>query len=457
MLTRKLTASRRPEAANDAPGPAAAASSATAAIARLADLVSGLAVDAAEVHAEIDETHRASGRQAEALQRLAASIGGVQSAQGSIGTSVDASRSAMRGARVAVDAVGRDVAAVVETLQRVADAARRITQVAAQTRLVAFNASVEAKRAGESGRGFSVVADAVKDLASQVDATSRRIVGTVGDLDARIGALAQELCSADANGAESDAERSRFHAALGGVDACVARIEQQAGESADLCGGMQQRAAALADETQQGLAALERARAGAEGFRRMSGDFIELLAGCGVDTEDTAWIRTVQRAAGELGRALEAAIAAGTLSEADVFDENYRPIPGVEPPQYTNRFTEAAQTLVQPLLEPMLQSPKVLAFIAVDRNGYAPTHNRKACQPPRVDPPDAAWNAANSRWRRMFNEGSGLAAARSQKPYLVQIDRRAMGNGVFSPVKDICAPVWVNGRHWGAVRLGLQC
>jgi methyl-accepting chemotaxis protein len=454
-LTRKLTASRRLEAANDAAGTPAAASSVTAAIGRLAGLVSGLAVDAAEVHGVIDETHRASGRQAEALQRLAASIGGVQSAQGSIGTSVDASRSAMRGARVAVDAVGRDVAGVVETLQRVADAARRITQVAAQTRLVAFNASVEAKRAGESGRGFAVVADAVKDLASQVDATSRRIVGTVGDLEARIGTLAQELCGAEAN--DGDAEGSRFHAALGGVDACVARIEQRAGESAALCGGMQQRAAALADETQQGLAALESARAGAEGFRRMSGDFIELLAGCGVETEDAAWIRSVQRVAGELGSALEAAIAAGTLSDADLFDERYRPIPGVEPPQYTNRFTNAAQTLVQPLLEPMLEAPNVLAFIAVDRNGYAPTHNRKACQPPRVDPPDPVWNAAHSRWRRMFNEASGLAAARSHKPYLVQIDRRAMGNGVFSPVKDICAPVWVNGRHWGAVRLGLQC
>ena len=53
-----------------------------------------------------------------------------------------------------VETPGGEVGGIVETLRRVADAAGQITQIALQTRLVAFNASVEAKRAGEAGRGF---------------------------------------------------------------------------------------------------------------------------------------------------------------------------------------------------------------------------------------------------------------------------------------------------------------
>jgi methyl-accepting chemotaxis protein len=89
--------------------------------------------------------------------------------------------------------------------------------------------------------------------------------------------------------------------------------------------------------------------------------------------------------------------------------------------------------------------------IAVDRNGYVATHNKRYCQPQRAG--DTAWNTANSRYRRIFNDRTGLASARNQRPFLLQTYRRDMGGGNFVLLKEASAPVTVAGRHWGGVRL----
>jgi methyl-accepting chemotaxis protein len=107
--------------------------------------------------------------------------------------------------------------------------------------------------------------------------------------------------------------------------------------------------------------------------------------------------------------------------------------------------------LLQPLFDGALGfDPRVVFCTAVDVNGFLPTHNSKFSQPQGQD---AVWNAANCRNRRFFKDRVGLAAGKNLKAFLLQTYSRDMGGDRFVPMVDVSAPIYVQGRHWGGLRL----
>jgi methyl-accepting chemotaxis protein len=429
--------------------PVAAQPDLRAAVQSISKQASTMGREVAEVRGQLDDTAKGAARQAQAVAALAEQLKSITRAQDDISGVTSGSIGAVGRARQAVEGIGSEVSGIVDTLHQVADAAGQITQIALQTRLVAFNASVEAKRAGDAGRGFGVVADAVKDLAGKVESSSKAIMSTVGELDKRIEALSREIKSRP-----NEADQGAFQRALAELEGGVASITAAAEQSRNICEGLNGQMSSIEAEMRQNTRALDSALVRSESFLKVSEHLIELVAECGIETEDTPFIQAAKEAAAQISKLLEDALRTGTISAADLFDENYRPMAGTNPAQHTTRFVELADRLFPQVQERVLgSSPKIVFCISVDRNGYVATHNKAYCNPQRGD---VAWDTAHSRYRRIFNDRTGLASARNQRPFLLQTYRRDMGGGKFVLLKEAAAPITVNGKHWGGLRLAFN-
>ncbi|UYN98683.1 MAG: methyl-accepting chemotaxis protein [Devosia sp.] len=444
-------------------------------IADIAGLVTDLSAISQQQALQADAALEAAAALNATTSRLGRSMGEARQAAGDVRVVLDQSATtisdvvtrttrtmaALSEGAMTVEATLGNVSGTVAGVER---ASAAIAQIARETKLLALNASVEAARAGDAGRGFAIIANAVKSLADQIQDFSGQTVAHLGDLTEALGQLRQkaqgnaeaaQLAMAEASAAEQATATlenlvDSVGRLMGDIDTMVQPVEQSiAGFES-----MQAELSALAEGVETGRGHLGRAEQRTQSILSISEEFMLYLVEAGVETADAPFIKLARAKADEIADAFEAALGRGEITLSDLFDEAYCDVPGSDPKQVVTRFTAFTDRVLPAIQEPVLGFDSRIAFCAaVDRNGYLPTHNKVYSQKQGSDP---VWNAANCRNRRMFNDRTGLAAGRSTQPFLLQTYRRDMGGGQFALMKDCSAPIVVRGRHWGGVRVAFK-
>ncbi len=357
-----------------------------------------------------------------------------------------------------VQMLGERITAIEETLENTRKSNSSITAIAAQVNILAINAKIEAARAGDAGRGFAVVAEAINDLSRKTAGAASGIDDNISSLVDAVGNIRVQADDATENAGRVLDEAALTDRALTDIAAKVNTIHSEAGaihasalQTGEAIADFQVAFSTMEHQLEDSASGIHQVRAQTNTLVDKAEGMVQDAVGLGGQTPDARMIDAINALVADVARVFEAGLRNGEITMAKLFSNTYSPIPNTNPEQVMAPFTSFTDKVLPPIQEAALDLDERIVFCAaVDTKGYLPTHNLKFSKRQGADP---AWNMANCRNRRIFNDRVGTKAGQNTEPFLLQIYRRDMGGGQYVMMKDLSAPIFVQGRHWGGLRL----
>lgn len=361
-----------------------------------------------------------------------------------------------------ISKINSTVTSFIETVEELSKSSSNILEIvniingiSEQTNLLSLNATIEAARAAEHGKGFAVVAEEVRELARRIKPATEEISTNINSMieivDKTHTATADILqYSKETDSVVSQATENfktmitDFEIADDQLMKIASAIEELSTNNNEITLKVDT-INSLSHNISKEMVTSEKS---VGTLNTVTEKMLEMVSIFKTGEGKFDWLITKAQ---KIRVTYENGIQQLSDKGINVFDSNYKKVPGTEPQKYTAAFTRSFEESLIPLFDQAKdQIPNSIYVLAIDKNGYLPAHHGPFSKPmtgnPEVD-------LLNSRHQRIFlNNESEKRRCSHTNQMLMQTYMRDTGE----ILNDLSLPLYVNGLHWGALIIGFD-
>ena len=354
-----------------------------------------------------------------------------------------------------VESLGNHITGFATAMEQVKRVSQSIDTIARTTNMLALNAAIEAEKAGDAGQTFAVVASEVKKLALDTRKAAVEITGTVNSLSNEASKFVGQIEDGVASSAIAQQHFSSLQVLISGVSDIVRQVGDHNREIANSTSAVhnsliesQRVRDNVAEANGEMFKSVNDAHHNIVDLESQANRMFDHLVHSGLSHADLEFVELAQVEAAKVIALTEAAISDGSLATAALFDTDYQPVEGSNPPRFRTRFTDWAERNWQPIIDGVKakRPDAIISCVTSSRKGFLPIHLKEFSRAPTGD---LAHDTQYCRNGRILFDGVDIVAKASEQDYMMAVYRHEGDGQTYNIVRNVYVPLRIKGQRWG--------